>query len=548
MLSFVCWAGNVYAQSSKPYSVKYVSAGIDKQLGRNIKQLAERGKRDSISIILSDEGYLDHSLAHAGDTLVIDPGLRYQLGDVDLTIVNPDGQIERKNIANYRSRNASLHNMAGIRDDILLPFQQQGHYFATLNTDRISIREGKVLPQLRLIAGPLVEIQRVRFKGLRKTDPEFVRKLSGVRESDIFTRELYLKAMRRIEGGDFLRNDSLPQITPNQNFDGVELLFYVSELRSNRLELGGGYLPGRGSEKGEFVGRMRLESINLFGSGRRINLMLDRKDRASSQVDILFGQPFFIPDHLELALHFSQVDYDSSYHSFTIDSRLSLITRGNTRIGGGLSWTKTEPQKSSQPPSRILSGGIEYDAQKLDYRPNPSSGRHLKIGLSYIRRSSWPDSVVTTVINNESMFEIAADNYFRIGRNVIIRLNIETQVLITSRPLIDFSEQFKLGGFGSLRGYRQDQFAGRRTALGQAEIRVRPSSSLAAYLFFDAGIVYSKREVKPGMVDSENLERAGSGAGLYIGSSSVRMTLEIGWGRNDRADEGKVHFGLITLF
>jgi len=276
--------------------------------------------------------------------------------------------------------------------------------------------------------------------------------------------------------------------------------------------------------------------------------MFDRKDRASSRVDFRFVQPFFVPDHLELDLHFHQVDYDSTYHLFTVEGSLALITRGHTRIGAGLSWTKTEPQRLSQPPSRILSGSVNFERQNLDYVPNPSTGRFLKAGFSYLRRTSWPDTVASAVINNESMFEIAADNYLPVGRGIIFRINLESKVRVTSRELIDYSEQFKFGGYGSLRGYRQDQFAGRRIFLGQSEIRFRPSRKTAVYIFTDVGYIYSRKEIVPGEIRAEELARVGSGFGFYLGNPTARVTLEIGWGYHDRADEGKVHFGLVTMF
>ena len=509
---------------------------------------ASRQECDSIGTILTDAGYFDYELQYSGDTIVITSGIRFQLGNVDLAIIDAEGKVRSEIVSGYRGLEASRVKLEGVKDDILLPYQDKGHYFASLNTDQIKIDDGMIEPHYKLIAGPQVTIERVRFKGLKKSKPDFVRKLSGLREGDLFVSATYREAIRRIEAGDYFENDSLPQMTPNENYDGVELLFYLTELKSNRLELGGGYLPGRGTEKGEFVGRLRFESKNLFGSGRRIDMIFDRKDRASSRVEFRFVQPFFVPDHLELDLHFQQVDYDSTYHLFAFEGSVALMTRGHTRVGTGVSWTKTEPQRSSQPPSRILSGSVHYELRSLDSAPNPSSGNRLKAVFSYLRRTSWPDSVASAVINNESMFELASDQYWPIGRGIIFRVNLESRVRITSRELIDYSEQFKLGGYGSLRGYRQDQFAGRRIFMGQSELRYRPSRNSAIYLFTDAGYIYSRKEVAPGKIRAEELTRIGSGLGLYLGSPTARVTLEIGWGHLDRIDEGKVHFGLITMF
>lgn len=542
------WAVLISVAAAQVPVVKYIGQAPDKQTIYLLEKLTRGQEKDSIGIILVEEGYFDNRVRFVGDTVFIEAGRRYYLGDIEMTIVGDNGVVTEHVNHEYHTFAAGRDQIEKVKSALLTPFHEQGYYFASLNTDHVSMRDGKILPSFRLITGPQVSIRRIRFKGLNKSRPEFVQKLSGLKENEPFVAERLQDAIRRIQSGDYLQNDSMPQITPNENYDGVEVLFHLSELKSNRVEMGGGYLPGRGAEKGDFVGRLLFDSKNLFGSGRQISLTYHRKDRASSKVDFRFAQPFFIPDQMEAAFHLSQIDYDSSYYSFTIDGGLSLITRGNTRIGAELSWTRTEPQRASQPPSRRLAGTLRYEIRKLDYVPNPLSGYRLLIGVSYIRRTAYPDSVTTSIIDNESVFEISSDNYFHPGKAIVLRLNLESRVFITSRDMIDFSEQFKLGGYGSLRGYRQDQFAGRRVAMGQAEFRLRPSRKTAAYIFGDIGYIYSRKEILPGTTAAEELTRIGSGIGFFIGSPTARATLEAGWGHDDTFDQGKIHFGLVTLF
>ncbi|MCP4566036.1 MAG: BamA/TamA family outer membrane protein [FCB group bacterium] len=532
--------------------VKVVSADIDDDLRRRIEQEFDRSDGDKVSgavlSMLSEAGYLNGRINSAGDTIVVEPGSLYNIGDIYLNAVTPAGGISSDTLKRYRGFTAGKGHVERFKADILESYQAASHYFASINVDRVEFENRKVHFHLKLITGPEVTIERMRFYGLHKSDPEFISRLSGLRRGDPFVQGNLEKAVQSLQTTGFLRNDSMPQVLPNENYDRVELLFYLKENKSSSLELGGGYLPGQGSADGEFVGRMHFRSRNLFGAGRSIELLLDRKDRASSVIELRFGQPFFIPDHLELTMHARQVDYDSSYHSFSIDGGLSLFTGAGTKVTGGGSWTKIEPQKSSQASSRLLTGDLSYQTDNFDYAPNPSTGRQIAFGLSYIRRISHLEALESDSVNNESRFNISLDSYMRLSSRLVLRINLKTRVLITSRDLIDLSEQFKLGGFSSLRGYRQDQFAGRRTALGQVELRLRPSPDLAAYLFADLGYVYAKKEILTGGISSENLSRAGSGLGLFIGGDNARMTLELGWGRYDRFDDGKIHLGLTTLF
>lgn len=535
------------AQNTSGPKIGFVTRLEDKQLISRIGR-ASRGGEDSIGVLLSHDGYFDYALAYRGDSLIIDPGTRYQLGSVHLTVVDAEGKAAEYTLNSYRGRWATQEEISRLKADIISDYHDEGYYFASLNTDQVKLDRTTAELFLRLITGPIVTIERLRFKGLTRSKPDYVARLSGLRPGDPLIGDQIEDAVRRIEASEYLENDSTPQLTPNAAYDGVELLFYLNELKSNRLELGGGYLPKQGTLPGEFVGRVDFESRNLFGSGRQLAALYDRKDRFSSRTYFRFVQPMFIPDHLEFAMGLEQVDYDSSYHSFSATGGVSLVTRGQMRLGGHASWTKTEPQHSSELPSRTLGGGVSYDMNHLRYRPNPSGGYRIGFVVSYLRRLSRPDTSGTTATDNESVFELGADNYLPLGKALVFRLNLAAHVRVTSRDLIDYSEQFKLGGFRSLRGYRQDQFAGRRIALGQSELRFRPSRQFAFYLFSDVGYVYAKRLVAPNVVGSEEITRVGSGFGLFVGNPTVQMTMELGWGYHDRIDEGKLHVGLVTLF
>jgi outer membrane protein assembly factor BamA len=515
---------------------------------RLAKTLEPSQLTDTIAALLNAEGYLRPVLSTVGDTIIIDPGILFRLGDINLALIAADGTVARKSYPAFRRLPASRQSVVRFKEAIVAEYQDAGYYFASLSTDSVSFAEDDVSFNLRLITGPLVRIGQVRFKGLTRTDPGFVRRLSGIREGDPFVAGQVDDAVRKITARGFLQNDSMPQVTPNEAYDAVELLFHLTEMKSNSLELGGGYLPRQGDRSGEVIGRFRFRSNNLFGSGRKIDLLFERKDRRSSRLEFGFAQPFFVPDLLEATLHIQQVDFDSSYYSFTAEGGVTLFTAAGAGLTGTVSWTKTDPQRLARPPLHLLKGTVSYSANALDYRPNPKSGRQVILAASYIRRSSRPDSAATAVVDDESMFHIAADNYFHLGRGVVLRLNADALVLITSRDLIDYSEQFKLGGYGSLRGYREAQFAGHRVALGQVEIRFRPSPNASLYVFSDVGYIYSMAELSPGKGTAQELVRNGSGVGLYVGSGGARMTLEIGWGRDDRVGDGKLHVGLVTLF
>ena len=503
---------------------------------------------DSLSSLLESSAYLQNAVSVSHDSVIILTGPEFALGDISKTVVTATGEVETSSSSGYRGIIAHRANIEAMKADILKSLQDSGYYFASLQVQKVSIANQVLDLDFKIITGPVVTVERVRFKGLNKTRPEFLQKISGLRAGSPIASDDISRAIDRIILQEYLRIDSMPRITPNINYDGVEVLFFVTENRRNRISVAGGYLPRQGNISGQFVGRIEYQSRNLFGYGRRVGFLYDKRDRKKSITDVSFTQPLFIPDYLLLTFRVNQTDYDSLFHSFTASALLDLYSGGQTKLSGRFAWTKTEPEFGSQSPTRTISGGFGFGQAKFAYPMNPSAGQSFQGDVAYVRRVSWPDSVSYAVVNNESMFEIDFNRYQPVFKGLLTRFHVNTRVLITAREIIAYSEQFKIGGYESLRGYRQDQFSGRRVALVQNELRFRPSNFAALYAFTDIGYVYSRRESADFVVQTDEFSKLGAGAGFLFGNDRARLTLEIGWGEGDKVGDGKVHFGLTTDF
>lgn len=532
--------------------IEYSGEPPDTYIRSSINNISLKMSKDAVSdtlnTILTSSGYLNNRITISDSLIMIDAGVLFNIGSINLEIIKSDGEKISNQIDQYANIPASKVNIEFVKSEILNEFQEAGYYFASMSVLGVIHDDNLLKLKLRILTGPVVKLERIRFKGLSKTSPDFVKKLSGLREGYFLNTSVIENAIEKISNSGFLTFDSIPSVIPNQNYDGVELIFNLSELKSNQIEFSGGYLPGRGDQDGEFVGFLNFKSKNLFGGGRRINLLLDRKDRLSSRIEFGYLQPLFIPDLLEISGRFLQIDNNDFYHLFSVEGAIAIQTRKHTKLSGAVSWAKTEPQNYSQAPSRVWAGEFSYRYSNFEYKLNPLSGTSLGGSLSYIRRVSWPDSVAMGVINNDSKISVSADNLMPLNDYFVIRVNLESQIYITSRDVIDFSEQFKLGGFGSLRGYRQEQFAGRRVALGQLEFRYRPSAAASFYIFSDLGYIYSRNLISGRELKSKELFKPGFGLGIFTAKASTSITFETGWGEGDNIEQGKLHFGLITKF
>ena len=500
------------------------------------------------------EGYLTQQscfmadVDFVGDTIIIDPGPCFVIGNIFIKEVGEDNRIAERELIPWQGKRATKDNLDRLRRRLIEKYLDDGYYFTALHTDSVSLADNNIVIYFRLISGGVVRIDQVRFKGLRKTSPDYLRKLAGLNQNDVFRTELIDRSTACLMQSGFLQLDSMPQVMASPDFGRVQILYFVRERRSSQLELGGGYQGTEEGDDGSFVGLLDFKSLNLFGHGRRIGLLFERKDKSSTLLEAEYGQTFFIPDPIEVSLNIRQIDYDSSYYQFRLGGGVSLALDKNAYLSGALEWIRTEPQRSSQPSSRDLAGSIKYLHEDLDFQPNPGRGYLINLTAGYYRHIVYPDGSTTSEISNDSRLTIRGGIYLPLIRPLIFHLNAEGRAFLTGRDLIDYSEQNKLGGYGSLRGYRQDQFAGRRTGLMQAELRLRFSSALTFYLLGDGGYIYEKKADGEERIYTEETTKIGYGAGIFIGNDRARLNFETAWGEDDRLGDGKIHMKLTTWF
>jgi outer membrane protein assembly factor BamA len=106
-------------------------------------------------------------------------------------------------------------------------------------------------------------------------------------------------------------------------------------------------------------------------------------------------------------------------------------------------------------------------------------------------------------------------------------------------------ELFKMGGYGSLRGYHEDEFSSFRLAWTNYELRYRLGTDSRAYIFFDQGfLAKDKKRVKSDIF--------GVGTGIKVKTRLGILGLEYGLGYRDKSFSrlglGMIHAGLDVAF
>jgi outer membrane protein assembly factor BamA len=120
------------------------------------------------------------------------------------------------------------------------------------------------------------------------------------------------------------------------------------------------------------------------------------------------------------------------------------------------------------------------------------------------------------------------------------------KTLFTDEQYLPPAELYRFGGYNSLRGYSDDEFAFRSALISQTEALIYLGRSSSVFIFCDGGIGFRH----PGALSvSDGSKMLGYGAGMRFPSRLGTVSLE--WGRNiDDATGslGRVHVGIRTGF
>ena len=481
--------------------------------------------------------------------------LRYYINEGDRIILKDlsiAGETEAQEEKNIRITQPGKPFFVGdLEADLwtyLMQEEERGHPFARLDLQKLDFADDSLNVNARLIPGPRVTIEDVEIVGLEHTRPRVVARETRIRSGDLYSPGRIEKAMQRVRRLPFVEEISEPALVVLGS-DRYNLLFNVKEARSNTFDGVVGYLPGAQGEKGQVTGLMHLEFQNLFGTARKARIHWEQPTRDRQALEFYYEEPWILSFPFNLWLDFRQEIVDTLY-----------LTRG---ISGGVIWPALEilTLKGSLFREEVLpdsagrrdlglyraetSGGaleLEYDTRNVP--ENPTAGLYYRSYASVSRKeyeSTAPHSSLDL-----RRYETDGDWSVRIIGRQILNLQIHGRHLQSDEKPISLPDLYRLGGAQSLRGYREDQFAGSTTGWASLEYRFWLDKYSRLHAFFNLG--YYEYEPLPETTSEEKAWLWGYGVGLRQETRIGVIGFDLALGEEDVLSTAKVHFRLINRF
>jgi len=430
-------------------------------------------------------------------------------------------------------------------DSLLAPWQANGYYYASCKLDRITNNDNKISIIAKIITGPRVRIGRLLFHGLNRSDPATVSRYFPQVRSSLLTEErldFLAEVASRI---DYLYLKAPLQVNMQEGYTVADIECYFTEAGPFAVTAGGGYVP---DDPIGLVWHLNLELNNLFGQGRKASLLSQRRDRGHNELSIDYSQPVFWFGPGKVGITVATRDYRNSFYEFSVNSsyRLNRWRRMSTALS--LAYRSVEPVGMQYPSFSVYSVEHEIQWQTVDNTFNPSCGVELSWSLLYSCRKYNSDSVLSEGIHksfNEARISVQVEGYQRLIGSLIGHLAIYYAGLETDETLPPISELILVGGPGTLRGCRNEQYAVVRTAIFTFEPRLRFDKG---YLFCFADGAYLNNRVtnENGNVLNDEFFRWGYGVGLAIQGSTRGVKLSLGWNPDISVDQARLSIVLSS--
>ena len=431
-------------------------------------------------------------------------------------------------------------------ENILRRYENSGYPFcAVYPTIGVPDSNGEVDLSLRTELGPSVQVGGLKVSGARSTRSDVLWRMTGLKVGDPYDQSRVDRGRSRlIRSGLFDRVGDV-KLMHEPEKGAVHLSLEVEEGRANQIDGVVGYVPGTEGGRGYVAGQLDLAFRNLAGTGRRASIRWDRKGPSASDLAFHYDEPWIGSTPLAGRFRFEllqRLGYVSAGIGFGV--RIPLTGAFGLEVETG--WDQVSPDSSGLghvPRSRTWRSTMGLSYETRDHPNNPRNGSFIKAVGSF-GRASFP---ATNRRVNRWRIEGDAERFFPILKGQTIAVMAHFRGIHTGEAVAPLSEKLRLGGASSLRGYREEQFAGVRALWGGVEHRFLIGRRSRVFLFLDSGLISDRLAFGP-EVREMTLYRTGYGAGLRTDSRAGVVGVDVGFGQDEGLGGGKIHIRMIHLF
>lgn len=397
-------------------------------------------------------------------------------------------------------------------------------------------------------------LEGYKVKGNTKTKERVILREMRQKPGEPFNSKLARRSMQRVYNLGFFEDVNI-KMNPGVDPNAVVMELDVTEKRTGSFGIGAGY----SSEDG-VIGMVSIGDTNFRGTGDAISLTYETSgdDTDAHGYTFSYRRPWLDSKETVGTFRIYNRTYEYDDYDTSGDLKETYMRKysgGELVFGRPVSEYSTNyitlrnrkdsyvrhvddgnmGDRSTDTPENVAwrndnfgttrSVTFEHVTDTRDNVYNPMSGSRLSLSGEFAGFGGDFDF---------QKYTVDGQRYVRAGRSQVWALR--ARYGIGNGDISEFN-QYRIGGQGSLRGYREDQFRGDREFLGTLEYRFPIVKKVQGALFTDWGGAWDSGLTPDNMHGSV-------GVGIALTTPIGPLRFDYGWGD----DGGRVHFSVGSTF
>ena len=459
-----------------------------------------------------------------------------------------------KNNELFQNRNDFFptNNLDSILNKISTENSNQGYPFAQINIVSRGFENNEPKIELILNKGNQRTVDGVKLVGYEKLSKGYLRHGLNIKKGEIYNEQKLATISTLMNQTNYITEVQSPQTLFRK--DSTILYLYPKKVNSNYFD---GVLGFGTDDNGDFRlnGNVQLSLNNVFNNFDEIRLNWIGTANKNTSLNIGVKIPYLFKSAIGSETNFKLFKQDSVFVTLDFSERLFYQLNLNSNIGvSGILQSSNflleddSFLKSSYDDYSKTGVGLSYNYfLKHPFRMMEGKSM-LNVMVNSIRKKeknfSWTEEIENKTVNQ---YEIGLQSFrlFELAKKHYIKGAVEFRGLLTKDDIFSENELYRIGGFGSIRGFNEESITANMYGFVSMDYRFVPSEAFYIGLFSDYGFIDNKRANI-----NTSLLSIGTGISFLTKMGIFNLSYAVGKTGETSFDfkESKIHFGILSQF
>lgn len=405
--------------------------------------------------------------------------------------------------------------------------------------------------ELKLNLGVQRKIDAVKSVGYTKLSKGYILHGLGLKKGKIYNESVLANASSVMQNTNYIVQLQEPQTLFRP--DSTIIYLYPKKVKSNTFD---GILGFGNDENGDFKlnGNVQLEMNNIFNGLEQIRLNWIGTANKNTTLDIRVKLPYLFKSPIGSETQFKLFKQDSVFVNLDLNERLFYQINPNSSLGANLSYTTSnyllddESFATNYDDFNKTGIGLSYEYFVRHPFQLMEGKSLLRVFASSIKKKEKNFSLTEEIVNeNSKQYEIGLETYriFQFYKKHYLKGAVSFKALLDENDLFSENELYRIGGFGSIRGFNEESIIANLYGIGSLEYRFLPNEGFYVSVFGDYSFIDNKR-----MDLNTNFISFGTGLSFMTKIGIFNLSYAVGKTENTPFDfkESKIHFGILSQF